>query len=1093
MKFKTTFFNGCFESGSLAELEYHGRSLLSKKSPTAPMDLQVDADFKSNPINFGKAGIQKKGGLKIPGQWLSDAGVTIGNVKFLRNDNHFHFRYTLGGFEIHLTYVFSDSAPTISIEPEIICRSAGAVAINQARLAFDAFRPSGPDDFFEIYDPKNGMRNLRKPFIDKDTQPNPFNKDNLVYESMDKCIAQEVSLAVHHAANINLFLWGHAFDGMALFYTYESVKRTLRYSQHWFPFAPMRRGQKIKLSPILLSIHEGEWSDFLKQVEIIKRDAQWTAPSNDQRLDGAIIYQAHGFVYDFGGFRGLIPWVKRLAQFGVTMLYLPPVFPPEAYLNSIDTDFLPALGTRADLRALTKACHALGIRVIVDFVVHNVYYRSPLIQKHPRWFRRDAGGNDCFEFLGGNVTETRDPGFQKFIIDYLDCLVRETDIDGFRFDVAGKQPPGFDTVAGKDMVPGTGVFSQTLLFQKLKKRLDHHKKCIYLEEGYGVLGLRYVTHGWIHFLKEGKKLIRRGDGAAMATWIRNLPAFFTDGILKNRADVMTMYHVRIHDTALIGLNLGRVLDIEDLPFLFLAWTAKGVPFLLHGLERGRERLLCELGRLRCLPAFAKGDMVFDLKLKNAPDTVLAFRRTFRKQSAYVFINFSTEPAAISFDAPEPAVAWYDFSTQDIPRENPAFSQCPSAILAPCSIAIFLNQRHSGIREKLSSKTDLKSEVKTPDALPFHQERLDLVLVEKDETQGKKDGEFSESSLGESNSHSVNVITEWKEDISRWNCLPIKEWLPVFLPTVRQPFTTPKSIAKARWIEALIPGEFMWNRHPAAVRPQVFRRDFNLKSLPKSAHLSIASPAGYDYPLILATEWAYAEAGESNECEAYINAEKVYAGNQDGFLKPCSATNFLRRGSNTLVVVVHPTKGSRGLYACLRLKTKSRTTDIISDGSWFSLPFDREDFASNPQEILERTRLVKKTRVSSDWKISVTKAAPAGKHWRWSANFTGANRWELWRNTMVIFDGTIPQGVDWRSPYSGEPYACFDSQTQGMQAGDQLYLYKGTRQVAAIHMEDARRVRLETGQGGRGGRLVMWFGKSAGSQCQGSGAMDVIPL
>lgn len=78
----------------------------------------------------------------------------------------------------------------------------------------------------------------------------------------------------------------------------------------------------------------------------------------------------------FGGdLRGILAKLDYLAELGVTVLYLNPVF-HSGSAHGYDTfDFYrvaPRLGTEEDLRELLQAAHARGMRVIFDFVPNHV-------------------------------------------------------------------------------------------------------------------------------------------------------------------------------------------------------------------------------------------------------------------------------------------------------------------------------------------------------------------------------------------------------------------------------------------------------------------------------------------------------------------------------------------------------------------------------------------------------------------------------------------------------------------------------------------------------------------------------------------------
>ncbi|WP_022881188.1 alpha-amylase family glycosyl hydrolase [Gryllotalpicola ginsengisoli] len=92
-----------------------------------------------------------------------------------------------------------------------------------------------------------------------------------------------------------------------------------------------------------------------------------------------------------GDLRGLIDRLDHLAELGVSWLWLLPIYPSARRDNGYDVDdhqaIDPRLGTFAEFDELVRGCHARGIRVLMDLVVHHTSDRHP-------WFlaaREDRG------------------------------------------------------------------------------------------------------------------------------------------------------------------------------------------------------------------------------------------------------------------------------------------------------------------------------------------------------------------------------------------------------------------------------------------------------------------------------------------------------------------------------------------------------------------------------------------------------------------------------------------------------------------------------------------------------------------------------
>ncbi len=108
----------------------------------------------------------------------------------------------------------------------------------------------------------------------------------------------------------------------------------------------------------------------------------------------------------------------------------------------------PHFGTLEELKALVRAAHARGIRVLVDFVANHVHADSPLWTEHGwDWFNDDPNQAGLQAYLCGWDQPiicwftSYLPDFDYRVLPALDAvvehaiwLIQETDVDGFRLD-----------------------------------------------------------------------------------------------------------------------------------------------------------------------------------------------------------------------------------------------------------------------------------------------------------------------------------------------------------------------------------------------------------------------------------------------------------------------------------------------------------------------------------------------------------------------------------------------------------------------------------------------------------------------------------
>lgn len=186
-------------------------------------------------------------------------------------------------------------------------------------------------------------------------------------------------------------------------------------------------------------------------------------PSNNRPTTG-VATQAN---YQGGDFKGVTQAIEDgyFDRLGVRALWLsPPDANPDGafdgsygqkytgyhgYWPSQPRAVQPRFGTLDDLKALTKAAHARGIRVMTDLVLNHVHEQHPYVAQH-----RDDGwfniGNGCVCGANGCGWEEKPLvcSFTSYLPDYnwrntamgdqfaADTLwwLEEADLDGFRLD-----------------------------------------------------------------------------------------------------------------------------------------------------------------------------------------------------------------------------------------------------------------------------------------------------------------------------------------------------------------------------------------------------------------------------------------------------------------------------------------------------------------------------------------------------------------------------------------------------------------------------------------------------------------------------------
>ena len=201
-----------------------------------------------------------------------------------------------------------------------------------------------------------------------------------------------------------------------------------------------------------------------------------TAVTSPQWLRDAVVYQLS--VRAFGAtFDGVRQRLDYLEQLGVTVIWLMPFHPvgetgrtgqtgdPYAVRDFQAID--PELGDAAALRALVKAMHQRGMRVIMDWTLNRASIDNVLTQTHPEWFTHDASGRlyyavpnrTCFAGFDFSSRPLRD-----WLLRAMQDWVTGFDIDGMRFDDADITPLDFlDEIRDALLAvrPDVGIISQS--------------------------------------------------------------------------------------------------------------------------------------------------------------------------------------------------------------------------------------------------------------------------------------------------------------------------------------------------------------------------------------------------------------------------------------------------------------------------------------------------------------------------------------------------------------------------------------------------------------------------------------------------------
>lgn len=166
-----------------------------------------------------------------------------------------------------------------------------------------------------------------------------------------------------------------------------------------------------------------------------------------------------------GAFKAFEAHLPRLKDMGVDILWLMPIHPigkknRKGTLGSYYAvqDYYgvnPEFGTMEDFRSLVEKIHGMGMYVILDWVANHSAWDNPLVAEHPEWYIKTPEGNfqstpwrDYDDIVDFDYSQ---PGLRRYMTEALKYWVAETDIDGYRCDVASFVPIEFWENARKEL------------------------------------------------------------------------------------------------------------------------------------------------------------------------------------------------------------------------------------------------------------------------------------------------------------------------------------------------------------------------------------------------------------------------------------------------------------------------------------------------------------------------------------------------------------------------------------------------------------------------------------------------------------------
>ncbi|CAG0939980.1 partial Alpha-amylase 2, partial [Anaerolineae bacterium] len=296
----------------------------------------------------------------------------------------------------------------------------------------------------------------------------------------------------------------------------------------------------------------------------------------------AVIYQINTrqFTPD-GTFKAAESRLPRLKDLGADILWLMPIHEigqknrkgtlgsPYAVKDYYSVN--PEFGRLADLKHFVQAAHELGMYVILDFVPNHTAWDSVLAGEHPDWFSRNWKGDfhptpwwDWSDIIDLDYSKLE---VREYVSAAMQYWVRETDIDGYRCDVAGFVPTDFWNVLRKELDAIKPVF----MLAEWEAR-DLHAEAF------------DMTYAWTWY--DTMLNIAKGE------WdVSHLFIYYSWNEKAYPFDIMRMLFVSNHDkNAWNGTQFEQFGDTTE-AVIALSVVSEGVPLVYNSQEAGEPKRL----------------------------------------------------------------------------------------------------------------------------------------------------------------------------------------------------------------------------------------------------------------------------------------------------------------------------------------------------------------------------------------------------------------------------------------------------------------------------------------------------------------------
>lgn len=389
---------------------------------------------------------------------------------------------------------------------------------------------------------------------------------------------------------------------------------------------------------------------------------QQTTPQPEKWWSNATVYEVNTRQFSASGkLTEVEKALPRLKELGVDILWMMPVQPVGAlqrkgslgsYYSIQDYRAInPEFGTMEEFKSLVNRAHELGMKVILDWVANHTSWDAKWMNNEA-WYAKDSLGKMYAPYDWTDVAELNydDATMRQEMLDAMKFWLTETNIDGFRCDMAHEVPTDFWTATNdslKALKPDIFLLGET-------EHPDLTKT-----------GGFHANYAWeLHHLFNN---LATGKADAPALW--NL--IQKKGFEFGQNEIQLNFITNHDENSWAGTEFERMGDAVN-QMAALSFVLPGMPLIYNGQEAGFNRRLAffekdsidwksladytplyqKLDKLRndnpALWSGNEGGAIQPID-NNQPTVVFSFKRTKSDNSIIALFNFSNSSVEVTLN------------------------------------------------------------------------------------------------------------------------------------------------------------------------------------------------------------------------------------------------------------------------------------------------------------------------------------------------------------------------------------------------------------------------------------------------------------